>query len=179
MSAGFGTTAAGRELRLGGLLDLVRLLGPNLGKLLDILKGINVGSLGDLLAALKQLWAIQGPWDDDAVLLARIEAGLKAIIGWTRITPGVRDDELIDAVTGWLTTNRSVLTGLVAVVTRLLGMLKREGPAEGETVVVFSAANAEIECAEFSSLAITASWDWGQLLSLARILAQLLSLFRS
>lgn len=109
-----------RAFRFERLLALLRLLGPYVEDLIELLRGINLGELGPFLTAIREFRAIPGDWSDPAVLKARVLKAFDIAVAWTRLTPGENDDELVDAGRAWTTAHPDVLELVVGLVAAAL-----------------------------------------------------------
>lgn len=161
-----------RTARLGGLIDLIRNLGPNIGVIIDLLRGINIGKLGALLAAVRELMAITSDITTKEGIIARVEAGLRVARVWVEITPGDADDGLllaIDKIVG----DPDTLAWIADVIARLLSNFG----VKADPVALTAQAVGDIWIKRDDELATAKGIAWDKIVPLVKLLFELISAF--
>ena len=156
-----------RAFRFERLLALLRLLGPYVEDLIELVRGINLGELGPFLTALREFRAIEGDWSDPAALKARVLKAFDIAVAWTRLTPGDSDDELVDAARAWTTAHPDVLDLVIGLVAAALKRWSLSTDRE--------AFEASVECqALFEVKPGALSIDWALVYQIARMIFDIL-----
>lgn len=171
-------TAAGlRDSRAMGLLGILKILGPYIGQLTALLRGVDLTKLPALLSAVQAYRAITLPITTPAGIQERVRAGLSILLAWADITPGDRDEELITRVRDWLENRPQVVELLAQTVAALLARFQASDAVPPELDQTVAVANAVNESGDGKAFA-AANLDLGQWAQIVQIVWQLIQLLR-
>lgn len=153
--------------RLGRLLDLIRMIGPNIDKLLSLLSGIDLGKISELLTAIGNFAGLTSDPKTKEGIVERVNAGMGIAKLWASMTSTTVDDSLvalIDKVAG----NPQTLDWIATLVASFLS----KAPTT-------AAAVAACDNLEADEAIVTASGiDWSSLISLVKLIMELIAAFR-
>lgn len=168
-------TLARRELGLGKLIDIIRLIGGNAGKLRDLLGGIDLGKLKPLLEAIFAVF--EAPPAGTDLLTHRVKALLNVAAVFSTMTATPWDNQLVSALQKFL-GDGAALKVLVDLLRALLGKLVSTIPVG---TVSFATAYADFspsavgvsdDDAQFEAVDALAI-DWGTILAIVKFLYEI------
>ncbi len=155
--------------RIRRLRELVNTLGPVSDRLLDLLKGIDLGELSAILRVVAEFFAIEEGWDTETGAKARVRKILEVLGAFTRVTPGDVDNQILDAVDQVL-GNEAVLDVVAKLISRMAGSVAVS--TIDVDVLSNHAQGDELERVKQSGI------SFGNIVSLIKLIMELISAFR-
>ncbi len=122
-----------RDSLISRLVELVRLIGPTAGNLLDLLQGINLGEIAGVIDAIADYSKIDLPIDSEAGVKARVLAAAEIVVQFVDITRTEWDDELVEQVVKLL-ENPGLLDLIASLVARMLRSGDPDAPVGYEAI---------------------------------------------
>ena len=159
---------AARFERIGKVLEVVRTLGPNIGKLLELFQGIDLSKLGVLFGLISNFAGITSDPKSEAGIIERVTAGIEILKTWAAMTASTADDSIaafIDKIAGNPDTLKWI-AGLVAT------LLARSNAGASPSVL---SDTLEAETATIPVHA--AAFDLGSIIALVKLLFELIAAF--
>ena len=173
-----------REKGLGKLIDIIRLIGGNAGKLRDLLGGIDVGKFRGLLDAIFAVFETPPAGVDE--LTHRVKALLNVAAVWSGITETPWDNQLVAAIQK-LIGDGAALKVLVDLIRALLGklatteMVEYQGAEAGTFFPVTTYADfspTAVGLSERLNAVDALAIDWPMILAIVKFLYELFKALR-
>lgn len=165
----FGEYTTLRLARFGIIRRIVQFLSQiNVREFFELFQGINLGQLPLLVSKIGAIFDVPDGFDHPDGVKQRVKILLEALAIYARMTPGDRDNELIDRIDHML-TKQPALDSISEIVAELLR--EQADPIQGADVRVAVLAKAKAgHAAVFRANAI----PWDLVVQLVAIISQIL-----